>query len=104
MFQISDKASEVMKEYFKDRKEAPSVRIVLNEGGWAGPALGMVLDGPLEEDEVINKNGNTFIINKELLKQVQPVKVDFIETDRGSGYSISSNLSSGESCGGSCSC
>ena len=64
----------------------------------------MVLDGPLEDDEVINKNGNTFVINKELLKQVQPVKVDFIEADRGSGYAISSNLSSGGSCGGSCSC
>jgi Fe-S cluster assembly iron-binding protein IscA len=65
----------------------------------------MVLDGPREDDEVVNKNGNTFIINKELLKQVQPVKVDFVETDRGSGYAISSNLSSGGGCGGgSCSC
>ncbi|HCX90036.1 MAG: hypothetical protein COW04_06985 [Deltaproteobacteria bacterium CG12_big_fil_rev_8_21_14_0_65_43_10] len=64
----------------------------------------MVLDGFREDDEVINKNGNTFIINKELLKQVQPVNVDFTETDRGSGYAISSNLSSGGACGGSCSC
>ena len=33
MFQVSDKASEVMKEYFKDREEAPSIKVVLNEGG-----------------------------------------------------------------------
>ena len=33
MFEVSDKASEMMKEYFKDRKEPPFIRIVLNEGG-----------------------------------------------------------------------
>jgi Fe-S cluster assembly iron-binding protein IscA len=33
MFQVSDKASEMMKEYFNGREEAPSIRVVLNEGG-----------------------------------------------------------------------
>ena len=33
MFEISDKASEMMKEYLKDKEEAPSVRVILEEGG-----------------------------------------------------------------------
>ena len=64
--------------------------------------MGMVLEGPQEGDEIVEKDGSTFVINKELLKLVQPVKVDFIETDRGSGYTISSSLSGGGSCGDSC--
>lgn len=104
MFEVSDKASEMITEYFKDKNEVPSVRIVLDQGGWAGPTLGLVLDEPKDDDEVVNKNGNTFMINKDFLGQVAPVKVDFIETDRGSGYSISSNLSAGGACGDSCNC
>lgn len=64
--------------------------------------MGMVLDGAREEDEVVNKDGSSFVINKELLKRVQPVKIDFVETDMGSGYTISSSLTSGGSCGDSC--
>lgn len=33
MFQVSDKAGEMMTEYFKEKQEDPYVRIVLNEGG-----------------------------------------------------------------------
>ena len=104
MFQVSDKAGEMMTEYFKDKQEDPYVSIVINEGGWAGPALGMVLDEPREDDEIVKNNGNTFMISKELLERVQPVKVDYVETEMGSGYTVSSNLSASGSCGGSCSC
>ena len=33
MFEVSDKASEMITEYFKDKNEVPSVRIVLDQGG-----------------------------------------------------------------------
>lgn len=33
MFQVSDKAGEMMKEYLKDRGEDSSIRVILNEGG-----------------------------------------------------------------------
>jgi Fe-S cluster assembly iron-binding protein IscA len=33
MFQVSDKASEVIKEFLKDKEEPLSVRIVMSEGG-----------------------------------------------------------------------
>jgi Fe-S cluster assembly iron-binding protein IscA len=33
MFQVSDKASEVIKEFLKDKEEPYSVRIVMSEGG-----------------------------------------------------------------------
>ncbi|MDY6853428.1 MAG: hypothetical protein SWO11_01780 [Thermodesulfobacteriota bacterium] len=66
--------------------------------------MGLVLDEPKENDEVIKKNGSTFVISKDLLERVQPVLLDFVESDMGSGYTISSSLVKGGDCGGSCSC
>jgi Fe-S cluster assembly iron-binding protein IscA len=64
----------------------------------------MVLDEPQEDDEVIKKNGSAFVIKKDLLERVKPVRLDFVEGDMGSGYAISSSLSNGGGCGSSCSC
>ena len=61
----------------------------------------MALDEPVEGDEVFKESGITYTINKELFEQVKPIKVDFVETDRGSGYAVTYN--SKNSCG-SCSC
>lgn len=68
--------------------------------------MGMALDEPREEDFVYEKDGITFMIEKDLLEKVRPVKVDFSETTGAGGYNITSNLSScaSGSCGGSCSC
>jgi Fe-S cluster assembly iron-binding protein IscA len=64
----------------------------------------MALDEPQENDEVIKDNGITYLIDKELLDQAKPINVDFVESAFGSGFSISSQLSTcGPSCGSSCS-
>jgi len=62
----------------------------------------MALDEPKDDDEVMNNNGITYLMNKDLLDQVKPVVVDFVESTYGSGFSISSNLAKGGTCG-SCS-
>ncbi|HSR12945.1 MAG TPA: hypothetical protein VLS90_15985 [Thermodesulfobacteriota bacterium] len=62
----------------------------------------MVLDEPKgEEDQVFNEGGITYAINKELYEQVKPIQLDYVQTERGSGYKITSSLQ--KSCG-SCSC
>jgi hypothetical protein len=33
MFQVSQKASEMIKEHFTDREKIPSIRIILSQGG-----------------------------------------------------------------------
>lgn len=62
--------------------------------------MGMALDESNESDETFNINGLTFMIEKELYEMVKPVKVDFIETPRGAGYIIESNLKAADGCGG----
>ncbi|MEA2039264.1 MAG: hypothetical protein U9N82_05480 [Thermodesulfobacteriota bacterium] len=64
----------------------------------------MALDELNEGDEVFEKSGVTYMIDKTLLEMTQPVHVDYIASDRGSGFSITSNLSAGSECGGCTSC
>ena len=33
MFEVTDKAGEMIKEYLKDQDEIPSIRVYLNSGG-----------------------------------------------------------------------
>jgi len=63
----------------------------------------MALDEPREGDEMFKEDGLTFMINKDLFELVKPVSVDFIVTQRGSGFKVSSSLESQSSCGKSCS-
>ncbi|MBW1669270.1 MAG: Fe-S cluster assembly protein HesB [Deltaproteobacteria bacterium] len=64
----------------------------------------MALDEPKEDDEVMNEDGITYLVNKELFEMVKPVRVDFVESVYGSGFSISSNLNTGAGCGSCSSC
>ncbi len=63
----------------------------------------MVLDEPGDNDSVFTEKGITFMVEKKLLERVQPITVDFIDTPRGSGFTIKSNLKKDQDCG-SCSC
>ena len=65
----------------------------------------MALDEPKTDDEVVENNGVTFLMEKDLFEKAKPVNVDFVEGAMGSGFSISSNLQlGGGNCGSSCSC
>jgi iron-sulfur cluster assembly protein len=62
----------------------------------------MSLDEAKEGDKIFKEDGITFIIEEELFEQAKPINIDFIDSDRGSGFSITSSLSTGASCDGGC--
>jgi Fe-S cluster assembly iron-binding protein IscA len=64
----------------------------------------MALDEPGENDEAFESSGISYIIAKDLLDKVQPVKVDYVSSAYGAGFKIESSLASGSGCGSSCSC
>jgi iron-sulfur cluster assembly protein len=64
----------------------------------------MALDELREEDEVFDNSGITYVVDKNLLNQIKPIKVDYVNSAMGSGFSITSNMSMGGGCGSSCSC
>ena len=64
----------------------------------------MALDEPGENDEIIKDNGVNYLVDKNLLEQAKPISVDFVSTEQGSGFSISSNLPKGDSCSSCTTC
>jgi Fe-S cluster assembly iron-binding protein IscA len=65
----------------------------------------MALDEPKDGDQTFEYDGITYMIETPLFEKAKPIKVDYITTPRGSGFSISSNLPKDQStaCGGGCS-
>jgi len=61
----------------------------------------MVLEEPTADDEIFKEGGITYAINKDLYQQVKPIQLEYVQTERGSGYRITSSMQ--KSCG-SCSC
>lgn len=104
MLTVSEKASEVIKDFIKEKKPDSAVRITMAMG-CSGPALGMALDEPGSEDEVFEEKGIKFVIDKDVFNQAKPINVDFVDTPHGSGFKLTSSLAPAAPGGcGSCSC
>jgi iron-sulfur cluster assembly accessory protein len=105
MFTVTEKANEMIKDFMKNRTEGLPIRVMVFEGGCSGTSLGMALDEQKQDDHVFEDNGLKFVINQDLLSEIQPVTVDFIETPHGSGFKLSSNfVSAGGGCDSCSSC
>lgn len=101
MLEITQTASENLKNYLEQNSVESAVRIALMEGGCSGAALGLALDSQKETDESFMENELQFIIEKELLAQCGSIKVDYIDAGYRSGFSITSSNPVGN--GGGCS-
>jgi iron-sulfur cluster assembly protein len=64
----------------------------------------MALDEPQESDMTYTDHEVTFAIDKDLFEEVKPIRVDFVESAEGSGFTLASKLAAGGGCGSSCEC
>jgi len=92
MFEVSDKAAEIIKQFLKTQQGSHPVRLLMTEGGWKGAYLVMALDAQKENDQVFTEKGVTFVIEKELFDRAKPISIDYVESTLGSGYRIKSEL------------
>jgi len=100
MFQITEKAEEKIKEIFEDKKDNLVIRIFLTEGACSSPMLSLGLSEAREDDEVIDKHGMTYLVEKQLFDEAKPITVDFVEGILRAGFSIQSSLElEGAGCG-----
>ena len=76
MLEITKSATDKIAEYLKDREVTP-IRIFLNAGGCGGPSLAMALDELRDTDNVFEIDGFKFVVDKEFMKEAEPIKVDF---------------------------
>jgi iron-sulfur cluster assembly accessory protein len=103
MLEVTETATEKVREFFKTRDTVTPLRIFVAGVACSGPQLGMALDEANEDDTTIETGGFTYLVEKQLMEDAKPIKVDFITTDQGEGFVITSNLKAASGCGGSCS-
>lgn len=101
MFVVTEKAIEMIREFQKDKDDIPPIRLKLFPSSCGPATLQMTLDVHQANDETFHDGGLTFLIDKQLFEQVQPIKIDYVHTPSGAGdgFSISANLSSAVSSG-----
>lgn len=108
MIAITEIAREKLASYLQENNISSPLRIALMQAGCAGTALGLALDETKESDLVQSFDDLTVCMDKELLEQCESVAVDFVETGKKSGFSITSSQpvpGAGGACGsGSSSC
>lgn len=101
MLTVTESAQKQIEAYFDGQEKQP-IRIFLVQG-CGGPQIGMGLDGKKVTDVVYEVGDVEYLVDKELLKQAQPIQVDWAQT----GFRITSSLELGSgcsSCGASGSC
>jgi len=101
IFAVTAKATRLIDDYFQGREKQP-IRIFVSLGGCGIRAFGIALEPPNSHDRVFEAEGYTYVINKKLLKLVQPVLIDSDGVGfRMSGRSIATPQGCG-SCGNIC--
>lgn len=58
----------------------------------------MALDGSNENDFIHTDHGLTFVIEKELLEKIKPVRIDYVQSNMGDGFSITANTGNAGKC------
>jgi Fe-S cluster assembly iron-binding protein IscA len=95
MFEVSEEASEKIKQFLEGREGLQTIRVLMTEGDWRGPHLVMALDEQKEDDEIFTKRGVTFVIEKALFERVKPVSIGYTHSTLGSGYTLESEIMKG---------
>ena len=94
MLEVTESATQQITEQLKG-KEVSAIRIFLNEGGWGGPSLALALDELTDKDEAYDISGYKYVVDKELLEQAKPIKIDFM----GMNFNITSSMVFEGGCG-----
>jgi iron-sulfur cluster assembly protein len=95
MLKVTKKAIDKIAEYLQD-KEVKPIRIFLNSGGCGGPSTAMALDELKDTDDVFDIDGFQFVVDKEFLKDAEPITVDFAHL----GFQIDCAIEFEEGCSG----
>ena len=93
MLEVTKSATEKIAEYFKDR-EISSIRIFLHAGESALPSLALDVYKPKDSDDVFDIDGFQFIVDKDFLREAEPIKVDYTR----SGFQFDCSLEFEDGC------
>lgn len=96
MITVSDMAQQQIDAFFADKNRSP-IRIYL-ASGCGGARLALALDEPSDDDTVEEVRGVTYVVDKELYAQAQPMAIDMTPY----GFHVESAMALPQ--GGGCGC
>jgi Fe-S cluster assembly iron-binding protein IscA len=101
MLIVTEAAQDQVADYFKGKELRP-VRVMMTSG-CGGPSIVMALDEKKEADKVFKFSDIEYLVDRDFLKEAQPIEIDF----RNGGFAIKSSIEMGggcSSCGSSGGC
>lgn len=99
---ITEKAKTMLEEQLQEHDLTDKgLRIYIAGFGWSGPSYGIALDELKEDDYIEDMGSFKAIMYNDLLKNIEELKVDYVEDYRGKGFTISTGNGG---CGEDCSC
>jgi Fe-S cluster assembly iron-binding protein IscA len=105
--EVSSEAHDKLSTLLTEHPDATAVRVMLKEDKCKGPSLLISLDAPREEDLRSEHDGVLYVIDRELMLQLEGVTVDFVTDERRAGFVIRAkaelNLRD-NGCAGGCAC
>jgi iron-sulfur cluster assembly accessory protein len=111
MIEVTELAHDRLQEYLAQNNISSPIRLMLMQGGCSGSALGLAIDEPQENDEVVTLKDLTFLIEDSLLQQLGEISIDYTDAGARTGFSITSSnpiegggCSSGSCGSGGCGC
>lgn len=99
MLHLTEGTKELLDQHFANKNEVPFIRVYMAVG-CSGPQLGLALDEQKQTDDAITSKEYTFVVDKSLLQTAGPIEIHRNQF----GFSISSNLNTGNSAQGCASC
>lgn len=99
-FNITKTAAEKLKELSKkEGKEGHGLRVMIVKGGCAGYSYGLEFEPKAKKgDKIVHSNGIDVFIDKESLKFVEGIRLDYIDALQGGGFKIT-NPNAQTTCG-----
>lgn len=95
VLEVTPRATKLMQEFFEDRQRRP-LRLYVKLGGCGIRVFGVTFEKKSPADKSFKIDGFEYIVDKVLLKHVQPIKVD----SDGFGFRISgAGISPQHGCG-----
>lgn len=79
MFEVTENAISNIKAYLSNQRFDDAVRITLVAESCAAPSLWLSVDEAKETDHTFDRNGISFVVDKELSVSCGVIKVDYIE-------------------------
>jgi iron-sulfur cluster insertion protein len=102
LLELTDSAIEKVKHFAKTMPDSESkpLRVFIQGGGCSGFQYGFTFDERKPDDNVIEQDGITVVIDPQSATYLRGAKVNYVEDLRGAGFSVENpNASGGCGCG-----